>query len=234
MKKFSFLANTLGLTAVALALPVHADVGKVYHPYVEPLEREIELQARRSFDDMDQHENTYSIGYGQALNEKIFVELSVDGQESSTEHFDTSRWELEGLFQLSEQGAGPVDYAILLEAEREPKANISEIASFLLLESEIGQSSLTANLGLSFEFGSGIDNEYDRFGRVQWRYRLKPALEPAFEIHADEYDKAAGPALLGRISLPRKQKIRWELGYLFGLDDETPASLLKASLEFEF
>lgn len=219
---------------ITLSVPVHADVSKVYHPYVEPLEREIELMALQSFDDVDQHETTYSMGYGQAVRENIFLELSGQAYQNDHDGFDIEDWELEGLIQLSEQGAGPVDYGVLVEIEREVAENVWETGAALLMESEWGQSSLAANLGIAYEFGGGIDNEYDRFARLQWRYRLQPGFEPAFEVHLDEYDEAAGPAALGTVRLGGKQKLKWELALLFALDDETPSSMLKAALELEF
>jgi hypothetical protein len=124
--------------------------------------------------------------------------------------------------------------SILVELERETQANISEIGATVLLEKELGPSSLTANVGLAYEFGSGIDNEYDRSARLQWRYRLRPAFEPALEVYVDEYDKAAGPAMMGLLRIAPGQKIRWELGLLFGLEEETPDKLLRAVLEYEF
>lgn len=216
------------------SLSAFADIGKVYHPYVEPLEREIEFMATRSLDDMDQHKTDYTLAYGQTLRENVFLELSVRGSESDQEILDVESFELEGLFQLSEQGAGPVDYGVLIEAERESAKNISEIGGTLVLEGELGPTSLALNLGMAYEFGGGIDNEYDRFMRLQWRYRLQPGFQPAFEIHMDEYDKAAGPAAVGSLRLGNKQKLKWELGWLFALEEETPASLLKAVLEYEF
>lgn len=212
----------------------YADLGKVYHPYVEPMEREIEFMATQSFDDLDEHENTYTIGYGQALRENFFLELSTKASKNDDESLDVEDWELEGIVQLSEQGAGLIDYGILMELERETEENITEAGVALLLEKEFGNTSVTTNLGLAYEFGNGIDNEYDRFLRAQWRYRLQPSFEPALEIHLDEYDKAAGPAILGLARLGNRQKLKWELALLFALEDETPDTLLRAVLEYEF
>jgi len=222
------------LIAGLLSGYVYADVGKVYHPYVEPLEREIEFMSRQSFDDLDEHETVYTLGYGQAIRENFFLELSAKAYKNDQQDFDVEDWELEGLLQLSEQGAGPVDYGMLIEIERETTDNITEAGVTILLEKEFGPTSLATNLGLAYEFGSGIDNEYDRSLRAQWRYRLQPSLEPALELHMDEYDKAAGPAILGLVRLGNRQKIKWELGLLFALEEETPDTILKGTLEFEF
>lgn len=220
--------------ATAFSLPSYAAIGKVYHPYVEALEKEIEFIGTRSFDAMDDYQDSYTLGYGQSLTERFFLELSTHTEETSESDLDIVGYELEGIYQLTEQGAHAIDYGVLIELERESKANINEVGATLLMETELGQSSLTANLGLAYEFGTGIDNEYDRSARLQWRYRLRPAFEPAFEIYMDEYDKAAGPALMGLLRIAPQQKIRWELGLLFALEEETPDTLLRAVLEYEF
>lgn len=219
---------------VLLSAPTVADTWKIYHPYVTPLEKELEFITTHSFDAMDNYQNRYLLGYGQSVTDTAFLELSALAEKHSESDFDIEAYELEGLVQLSEQGAQAVDYGLLVELERETKANISEIGATLLLETELGLSSLTANFGLSYEYGSGIDNEYDRSLRLQWRYRYQPALEPALELFLDEYDKAAGPTLIGRQHLGPKQKLRWELGLLFALEEETPDTLLRAALEYEF
>lgn len=220
--------------ACLLSVSTQADVGKIYHPYVEPLEREIEFMTTQSFDDLDQRESAYTLGYGEAIHEKFFLELSAKAIKNDDEGLEVEDWELEGLLQLSEQGANIFDYGILFELERETEENITEAGLALLLEKELGSTSLAANIGVAYEFGSGIDNEYDRFLRTQWRYRLQPSFEPALELHLDEYDKAAGPALLGLVRLGNRQKFKWEFALLFALEDETPDTLLKAVLEFEF
>lgn len=231
----SFTRNVIpALIACMLCGYAYADLGKVYHPYVEPLEREIEFTTTQSLDDLDEHETTYTIGYGQAVRENFFLELSTQASKNDDESLEVDGWELEGLLQLSEQGSGPIDYGVLVELERETEENITEAGITLLLENELGNTSLTTNIGLAYEFGSGIDNEYDRFLRAQWRYRLQPSFKPALEIHLSEYDKAAGPALLGLTRLGNRQKLKWELALLFAMEDETPDTILKAALEFEF
>jgi hypothetical protein len=158
----------------------------------------------------------------------------VTGQKANNEFAEDSAYELEALWQLSEQGQYDFDYGLLIEAERENTRNISEISAALLVEKEFFHSSLAVNTGLAYEFGGGIDNEYDTFLKAQWRYRYQPQLEPAIEIHLDEYDKAMGPALMGLIRTGHRQKLKWGLAWLFGLNKITPASSIKLELEFEF
>jgi hypothetical protein len=70
--------------------------------------------------------------------------------------------------------------------------------------------------------------------RTQFRYRQSAAFEPAIEVYLDDQDWAAGPAFIGAIRLSAGKQLRWELGLLFGLDEETPESNLRFGLEFEF
>lgn len=211
-----------------------ADITRVYHPYVDPLEREIEFRLTQSHDDIDKHTNLYSLGYGQAVSEKLFLEAYIIGSESDDSGADVEAFEAEALYQLTDKGSRAVDYGILIELERENENNITEAGATLLMEKEFDATSLTTNLGVIYEFGSGIDNEIDTLLRLQWRYRYQPSLEPALELYLDEYDKAAGPALIGLWRLSPGQKLRWETGLLFAIDDETPDTILRFSFEYEF
>lgn len=222
------------ILSAPLCFPCLADVSRVYHPYVVPLEQEVEFEWVQSHDNLDEHETGMSLAYGQSLNERWFVEGAVMTARDDQSGTDIVAYELEALYTLNERGSGWMDYALLMEVEREVDTNIWEAGAVLVAEKEWEATSLAINLGLTYEFGSGIDNEYDRSARVQWRYRYRPALEPALEIHLDEYDKAAGPAVTGLWRLSPGQKIRWDLGVLFALDEETPDTLIKAGVEYEF
>lgn len=211
-----------------------ADTTRVYHPYVDPLEKEFEFGITRSSDDINEHAIEYRLGYGQAITQRTFIEGYAIAEKTDTDGTDVTGVELELLHQLNERGSQWLDSGIQLELEREIDENIWEIGAALLLEKELETTSLAANLGLSYEFGSGIDNEYDRSLRLQWRYRYQPALEPALELYMDEYDKAAGPAFTGLWRLSPGEKLHWEAGVLFAIDEETPDTILRFAFEYEF
>lgn len=211
-----------------------ADITRVYHPYVEPLEHEIEFRLTQSQDAINQHYQLYTLGYGQSVSDKLFIEGYVNSSESSNSGTEVEAFEVEGLYQLTEEGSHYFDYGVLLEAQRESKNNISDIGSTLLLEKGWQHSSLTANIGVTYEYGAGITNDFNIATRLQWLYRYKPYFEPALEIHLDEYDKCAGFTLIGSMSTSKNRKLKWEGGLLFALDKQTADTTLRALLEYEF
>jgi hypothetical protein len=212
----------------------HSDITRVYHPYVDPLESEVEYRVTQSFDDLDYRYRLHTLGYGQAVTDKLFLEGYFNTSESTTASAEVEAFEVEGIYQLTEKGSHYFDYGLLVEAQRENKSNISDFASTLLLEREFGSTSLTANLGFTYEYGAGVDNDIYPLARMQWRYRYKPFLEPAMEIQLDKYDKCVGPSLIGALPITKHQHLKWEAGLLFGLDNKTPDTTLRFLLEYEF
>jgi hypothetical protein len=212
-----------------------AEIGRVYHPYVEPLEREIELRAN-VIDDSghEKHKDQkYWLAYGFSPLERWFVEAYVVAQKDNGESLDVSGFELEGLWQLTEQGEYWADWGMLFETERETTDNAWEYAVAGLVEKEIGPTSLTANLHLIYESGSGVDNEFETYLAMQWRWRFREYLEPAIEYYKGDKLNAIGPVALGMTRLGL-QKVKWEAGPIFGIDSKTPDLTWRILLEYEF
>jgi len=222
---------------LALSAPVLADaeIGRVYHPYVEPLEREFELRAN-VVDDTghDRHKDQkYWLAYGFSPLERWFVEAYLIADKENGESLEVSGFELEALWQLTEQGEYWADWGLLFEVEREISDDAWEHAMAGLVEKEFGPTSLAANLYLIYEYGSGIDNELETMAALQWRWRYREWFEPAIEYYKGDELNAAGPVALGMARFGR-QKLKWELGPIFGLDSTTPDVTWRALLEYEF
>ena len=212
-----------------------AEIGRVYHPYVEPLEREIELRANVIDDSShDRHKDQkYWLAYGYSPLERWFLEAYVIARKDNGESLDVSGFELEALWQLTEQGEYWADWGMLFGIERETSDNAWEYAVAGLVEKELGPTSLTTNLHLIYESGSGIDNEFETYLAMQWRWRFREYLEPAIEYYKGDELNALGPVALGmaRFGL---QKLRWEIGSVFGIDSKTPDLTWRMLLEYEF
>lgn len=212
-----------------------AEVGRVYHPYVQPLEREIEWRAN-VIDDSghDKHKDRkYWLAYGFSPLERWFVEAYVIARQDKGESLKISGFELEGKWQLTEQGEYWADWGMLFEIERETTDNIWEYAAAGLVEKEFGPTSLTGNLYLIYEYGGGVDNEFETYGALQWRWRFRESLEPAIEYYKGDELNAIGPVALGMARLGRR-KLKWELGPIFGIDSKTPDLTWRMLLEYEF
>ena len=78
------------------------------------------------------------------------------------------------------------------------------------------------------------------------KYRLAPTFEPGIEIYSEfgaigsmpatnNQEHFIGPVAEGKFLLDdRGTKIKYNVGYLFGLTDETPDGVVKATIELEF
>ncbi len=118
--------------------------------------------------------------------------------------------------------------------ERERSESISEAAVAALSSRQFGNWVGTLNLGLEYEFGSDIDNEFETFVSAQWRYRLRETLEPGVEFYADQFTRGIGPVLTGLVRTGGASKWAWETGLILPLNDTTPDYTFRFLLEYEF
>jgi hypothetical protein len=234
------VAALVRLAALSLIAPAAlADgfaVDKVYHPYVEPMEQELEWRMT-GYDDspsMGTSGEIYRLGYGRAIGERWFGELYLIGERTSGENLELAAYEVEALYQLTEQGEFWADWGLLVELEKEQGDGVWEAAAGILAEKEFGQWSATANLLLINEWGEHIEDEVESQLALQARYRYQIWLEPAIEFHSAEDTKALGPVLLGDIPLADRRNIHWETGAFAGLDEDTPDYSFRAAVEYEF
>ncbi len=125
-------------------------VDKVYHPYVDALENEIEFRSifQDRQDDLDNPKEIHRLAFGRSIGERFFGELYLIGAESRAGSFDIEAYEFELKWQLTEQGEYAADWGVLFEFENEFDADIKELAAGLLVEKEFGRWSGTANLFL--------------------------------------------------------------------------------------
>lgn len=223
------------LLAESNRVAADAEIGRVYHPYVEPMEREIEWRSN-IVDDPDSeniNDQKHWLAAGFSISERWFVEAYVIGEKDNGESLQIEGFELEAKWQLTEQGEYWADWGMLFEIERETSENIWEVAVSGLMEKEIGTTSLAANLSAIYEYGGGIDNEFETAAALQWRWRYAEKFEPAVEYYAGDDLAAAGPVGLGMFRVGR-QKLKWELGVLFGVDSVTPDKTYRVLFEYEF
>jgi hypothetical protein len=203
-------------------------IDKIYQPYVQPLEREIEWRSGVS----EGGDSVHRLGLGKSFSDRLFLELYLIGEDD--ENFSLSAYELETRWQLTEQGEYAYDWGVLFELEREFDENIWELSSAILIEKQWRRWSSTVNLGLTYEWGSQIDNELESFLAVQTRYRYRSYLEPGLAFYSAEDTLAVGPVLMGDIRFTPGKKLHWESGLYAGLKDETPDTTWRLALEYEF
>ena len=228
------------LVGAALALiagPTRADssgIDTVYHPYVQPLERDLEIRLTHADDGGPVDGQTWRIGYGQSLTERLFAEVYVIGQNRHGDALTVQGYEFEALWQITEQGEFAADWAVLGEFERDRHGDSQSGSVMLIGERQWGRLVGTVNAAVGYEWGADVGDEPETRLTLQGRYRYSPRLEPAVEFFAAEKLLALGPALLGTERIGPGRRLRWELGLAAGLDRASPDLSARGKLEYEF
>ena len=211
-------------------------VDKLYHPYVEKLEQELEWRMIAQDDQPEVADNrqVHRLAYGRALSERWMGEAYLIGEKSSDSKFEIKAYEIEAIWQFTEQGEYWADWGFLFELEREREEDIWEFGAGVLVEKEFADWSLTGNLVLISEWGDDVQDELESRAAVQLRYRYSRYFEPAVEWYSGEDTRALGPVMLGQINLGIRKSLNWEAGVLFGLEESSPNRSVRLLLEFEF
>ncbi len=245
IKKFNHsLINFIILFTILYSQMAYSDgsfIDKVYHPYVQPHEKEIEWRLTIEKDSgnnkdasLRNNSQKHRLGYGQSFNDRWFGEIYFSGEKNNKQEFKATSVEIETLWQITEQGEYDQDWGMLFEFEHDLDEDVSEISTALIIEKEWHKWLGTANLYLIYEWGSKINNEFETAMALQGRYLYSRIIQPAIEFYSSESSKGIGPVVLGNIKLSGRKKIYWEAGVIIGLDNDTADETIKFSLEFEF
>lgn len=224
-----------GLLAAPLARADGAQVDTVYHPYVQPLERDVELRLVSEQHGQARNDGqTWRLGYGQSFSTRGFAELYLIADRPAGEDLHVKAYELEARWQLTEQGQYAADWGLMGEFEQARDRDAREFAATLLGERQWGRFVGTMNASLGYEWGDDVHSEVETRLALQGAYRYSPRLQPALEFHAGQDLRALGPALLGTERLGIGRKLHWEAGLAFGLDAASPDVSVRGKLEYEF
>ena len=221
------------LVSVMAVPPAYADgqvVDRVYDPYVQPLEKELEWRTSS----IPGEQQLHRLGFGRSFSDRWFGEVYLIGERNSGEDLKLAAVELEAKWQLTEQGEYAADWGLLFELEQEREDNVWEAAATLLSSREWGRWTGTANLAAVYEWGDDFTNEWESELRLQARYRWSPLFEPGVEFYAGQDYTGVGPVIRGVKKLPRAQQLLWELGVIQGLTSDSADQTIRLLLEFEF
>jgi hypothetical protein len=238
-KNIRILSSILFFSSFLFTCPVSADgnsIDKVYHPYVLPLETEIEWRMISQHDDDDALDNqqVHRLGIGSSFIENWFTEVYLIGEQTASEDFEVNSFELEAKVQLTEQGEYSADWGLLFELERNFKNNLLELATALLVEKEWGRWVGAGNAFIELEQRDDDKSEIETSLAMQLRYRYSRLFEPAVEFYTNQDTLAIGPAIMGDVRLGIAKKIHWEFGVILGLENNTPDQTIRALIEYEF
>ena len=233
-EKYVFaIAAVVGLGPLARADGLPVD--KVYAPYVNSLEKELEYRLSQAQGGLQAPDGfiIQRFGFGAAISDNIALEayLIAQGQDDADR---LSAYELEARWQITEQGEYAVDWGAIVEYEHSRDGNVEELAGKLIALKEWGAFVGTANASIIYESSETAGDEFETALSLQARYRYRPMLEPALEFYAAEDYRGVGPVLVGAARLSGANSLRWEVGTVFGLDDDSADYSFRLMLEYEF
>lgn len=226
----------VSLSCINFAFADGSHIDKVYDPYVVQLETEIEVRAlvqQDNAEELDDYQR-YKIGIGRAIADRLLGEVYWVGRATHDQGFQLEAFEGEIKWQLTEQGEFDYDWGMLFELERNTRDNIWEGSSEVIMLREWPRWVATANVGVVYEWGEGIDNEWETRFSGQFKYRYKETLEPAIEVYLGQNSQAIGPVVAGVYRLAPHKKIAWDSGVIFAFDSETPDVSFKVNVEYEY
>ena len=233
------LKTALAVCASLCPLLAYADgsvIDKVYHPYVDAMESELEF--RSLFHNLPASsrlpDNLQQLSFGKSFGERIFGEAKLIGSKPQHQGFELSAFEIETKWQLTEQGEYSADWGLLFEYEAGVERDSDEVSIGLFLEKEFGQWSTTANLFAIHEWGDDVEEEFETAFSMQARYRYSRVFEPAIEFYMGQNTVGLGPVINGSASLGIRKSVSWEFGVIAGISEETPDSTFRLLLEYEF
>lgn len=250
MRMTGFLAALAGSAAFLSSASAFA-AERLYYPYVEQGELELEYFGSRSIDSDSTKDNKqkqqFSVGYG--VNDwwktEFYGKFGKEPQDKLT--FD--EWEWENIFQLTERGEYWLDLGASLAYEWTPQSNRADtVEARLLLAKDLDKTSHILNILAEKNVGSGPKDGLE--GKVLWssRYNYSRYFEPGFEMSSDfgelkhtgsfdDQKHSIGPAAYGNIPLrltDRSDSLKYRVGYLFGVSKGAPNGDAIAQLEYEF
>ena len=248
------------LTLLTLLTPLRAQAGlRVVSPYEIDLgELEIETNGTASFDRRPSvgggNTSTLEIGTGLTSWWHSEIEFGFDRQPGLGQPTLLTQVVTENTFQLTEQGEFFADFGFYFEygqsLTRGSAAGPNQITFGPVIAKDIGRTTETLNLFLTRELGPnqathGLDFSY----AFQSRWNLWAPLSPAVEIYGNtgtldnvpgltHQQLLAGPVAVGTLFLSdlgvgHAGKLKYELGWLFGLTPVSPAGTLRWRLDVE-
>lgn len=208
-------------------------VDKVYHPYVLPLEQEFEWRFMSRQNDSG-NSLVQRLGYGHSISDRVTLEAHLVGDRDQSDDFGLIAYELEARWMITEQGQYWADWGALFELDKQHDADIWEVTTGVLVEKEFGRSSLTVNYLVEYEWGNVIHSSFHTEFRLQYRYRFIPEVQPAIELYTGQEFVGIGPSFMGVHRYDRQKQLKWEVGFIAGLNGDSKDHTLRMALEYEF
>jgi hypothetical protein len=240
------------LAALATASTARAEF-KLRYPIVDYREVEFEHNGDTTFDKRksglsNNQSYTNEIGYGILP----FWQLELEGEWAANagQNLRYDATTLENTFQFTPQGKYWADLGFFAEySHAASRAGADGVTFGPLIQKEVpdilGIDTVhTVNLLFGKEIGRNRSDDTPLLAAWQSRLRLDPLFEPGIELYsrlADfekpgklaEQQHRIGPVVAGLYSMRGYGKIKYEVGYQFGLTRATEKGAVRWRLEFE-
>ena len=149
----------------------------------------------------------------------------------------------ENRFQLTKRGEHWLDLGLFAEYERGPRSGTpSALRVGPLIQKDVGPTTNVLDVVAVKEWGTDSRRRTTLAYAWQTRGLLSEEFQPGFELYggaleagkASPRQRVGGPVFFGVFDLGERQDIRYELGYLYGLDEATPRGTLKLLVGYEY
>jgi hypothetical protein len=257
--RLSQIMTLAAATASLLLLSLRAARAdfELHYPIVDYREIEFEHNAATTFDNAKSGKSndqsyTFELGYAPVPWWEPEIEGDWDAPPGQNLSFNATVFE--NTFQLTEQGKYWADLGFFAEFSHAPGRADPDSFTFgplvqkqadTLFGLDLGADTLhTLNLFATKQIGGNRQDATPLSIAWQSRLRLNPLYEPAIEYYGQISSIAGastgtpqqhrlGPALVGRYGLAGYGDVKYELGYLFGLNQATERGALRWRLEYE-
>ena len=251
------VVGALALVSAAGAFtPARADI-KVHYPIIDYREFEFEYNGDTTFDKpnsgkSNNQSNVFELGY--AFVPWWEPEIEFETKAAPGQNFAYDATTFENTFQLTEQGKYWADLGFFAEySHAASKADADEITFGPLVQKQmsdilgldLGHDTLhTLNVLFTKQIGRNRDDATPLAIAWQSRLQINPYFQPGVEYYANITSIAGmsneeatqhrlGPVLVGQYNMFQLGKIKYEAGYLFGLNQATERGTLRWRLEYE-
>ncbi len=233
---------------------------KLHSPIVDYREVEFEHNGDVTLDKSGSGKNnaqsfTYELGYGVTPWWEPEIEGEFETEPGQNQRFVATTFE--NTFQLTEQGKYWADIGFFAEYSHAPTRTGPDSFTFgplvqkqadTLFGLDLGHDTLhTLNLLVTKEIGTNREDATPLSIAWQSRLRLNAYFEPGIEYYGQVSSIAGastsdqkepvqhrlGPVLVGQYNMYGYGKIKYELGYLFGLNAATERGAVRWRLEYE-
>lgn len=250
--------RTIAVAGISLAFIPRAKADfELHYPIIDYREFELEHNGDTTFDKAGSgksNNQSYTVEFGYAPFTWWEPELELDMAAAPGQNWNYSATTFENTFQLTEQGKYWADLGFFAEySHAASRANADSFTFGPLVQkqmSDIGGLDLgydtlhTLNVLFSKQVGRNRNDATPLAVSWQSRLQINQYLQPGIEYYGAESSIAGqsngsdvqhrlGPALVGQYNMFQYGKIKYEAGYLFGLNQATERGAIRWRFEYE-